>query len=254
MRVALFLTCINDMLYPRTGQAVVTLLERLGCTVDFPPAQTCCGQMHRNTGYGEQITPLVRGFVDTFAGHDAVVTPSGSCAAMIRDNHPRAAERAGDPGLAAQVARLVPRVHELTEFIVDVLQVTDVGAYFPHKVAYHPTCHSLRLLRLGERPTTLLRHVRGLELVDLPGADECCGFGGTFAVKNPDVSAAMGADKLRNAEGADFLCAADNSCLMHLGGMAARRREAGPRTVHIAEILAATEDTPYPVANSGGHG
>jgi L-lactate dehydrogenase complex protein LldE len=248
MRVALFLTCVNDMLYPRTGQAAVTVLERLGCAVDFPAAQTCCGQMHWNTGYGKQITPLVRGFADTFAGYDAVITPSGSCAAMIRDNHPRAAARSDDPGLVADVAEVVPRVYELTEFIVDVLGVTDVGAYFPHKVAYHPTCHSLRLLKLGERPTALLRNVRGLELVDLPGADECCGFGGTFAVKNPDVSVAMGTDKLDNARSADadVLCAADNSCLMHLGGLADRAGQP-PLTVHIAEILAATEDAPYQV-------
>lgn len=245
MRVGLFLTCVNDTLYPRTGQATVALLERLGCDVDFPLAQTCCGQMHWNTGYGRQVEPLVRGFAETFAGYDAVVTPSGSCGAMIRDNHPRAAERSGDPALADAVAALVPKVYELSEFLVDVLGVTDVGAYFPHRVAYHPTCHSLRLMRLGDRPTTLLRNVRGLDLVDLPGAEECCGFGGTFAVKNPDVSAAMGADKLRNAEstGADVLCAADNSCLMHLGGLLARRT-GSVRTLHLAEILAATEPDP----------
>ncbi|MDI2129395.1 (Fe-S)-binding protein [Yinghuangia seranimata] len=256
MRVGLFLTCVNDTLYPRTGQATVALLERLGCDVDFPLAQTCCGQMHWNTGYGRQVEPLVRGFAETFAGYDAVVTPSGSCGAMIRDNHPRAAARSGDPGLADAVAQVMPKVYELTEFLVDVLQVTDVGAYFPHRVAYHPTCHSLRLMRLGDRPTTLLRNVRGLELVDLPGAEECCGFGGTFAVKNPDVSAAMGADKLRNAEstGADVLCAADNSCLMHLGGMISRRKGA-IRTLHIAEILAATETDPEGAmwARTGAH-
>ncbi|NUP35223.1 MAG: (Fe-S)-binding protein [Streptomycetaceae bacterium] len=251
MRVGLFLTCVNDLLYPRTGQATVALLERLGCTVDFPLDQTCCGQMHWNTGYGRRVEPMVRSFAETFAGYDAVVTPSGSCGAMIRDNHPKAAERSGDPRLAEAVGAVVPRVYELTEFLVDVLGATDVGAYFPHRVAYHPTCHSLRLLRLGDRPTALLAKVRGIDLVELPGADECCGFGGTFAVKNPDVSAAMGADKIRNAESteADVLCAADNSCLMHLGGMAGRR--GSPlRTLHIAEILAATEADPLDLASA----
>ncbi|MGC0418562.1 (Fe-S)-binding protein [Embleya sp. AB8] len=245
MRVGLFITCVNDTLYPRTGQAVVRLLERLGCTVDFPVEQTCCGQMHWNTGYGKRIEPMVERFADTFAGYDAVVTPSGSCGAMIRDNHPRAAARATDPTLAARVAAVVPKVYDLTEFIVDVLGRTDVGAYFPHKVAYHPTCHSRRLLGLGDRPTALLREVRGLELLGLPGEEECCGFGGTFAVKNPDVSTAMGADKVRHAAGtgAEVLCAADNSCLMHIGGLMDRQRT-GMRVLHLAEILASTEQEP----------
>ena len=140
---------------------------------------------------------------------------------------------------------MVPKTYELTEFLVDVLGVTDVGAYYPHKVTYHPTCHGLRGLGLGERPRQLLRAVKGLELVELPGAEECCGFGGTFALKNSDVSAAMGTDKVRNAEstGAEVLCAADNSCLMHIGGTMTRLRT-GMRPVHIAEILASTEEEP----------
>lgn len=236
MRVALFLTCVNDMLYPETGKAVVRLLERLGVDVDFPEAQTCCGQPQFNTGYRRLARPLARRHTEVFAGYDAVVTPSGSCAAMVRDNHPELV------GAAAQAG---PRTYELTEFLVDVLGVTDVGAYFPHTVTYHPTCHGLRMLGLGERPRRLLEAVRGLELRELPGAEECCGFGGTFAVKNPDVSAAMGADKVRNAEstGAEVLCAADNSCLMHIGGTMSRLHTA-VRPVHIAEILASTEEEP----------
>jgi L-lactate dehydrogenase complex protein LldE len=245
MRVALFITCVNDTLYPRTGQAVVALLRRLGVDVEFPAAQTCCGQMHYNTGYRREAEPLVRSFAETFAEYDAVVTPSGSCAAMVRDVHPRIAERSMGRVDGGRVAEVVPKVHELSEFLVDVLGVTDVGAYFPHRVTYHPTCHGLRLLRLGDRPRRLLEAVRGLELVDLPAADECCGFGGTFAVKNPAVSAAMCTDKVRHAgeTGAEVLCAADNSCLMHIGGTLERQRS-GMRALHLAEILARTEDDP----------
>ncbi|MFJ6569664.1 (Fe-S)-binding protein [Streptomyces sp. NPDC091292] len=249
MRVALFLTCVNDTLYPDTGRAVVKLLARLGVEVEFPSAQTCCGQAHYNTGYRHQAEPMARHFSDVFGGYDAIVTPSGSCGAMVRELYPRLGERARAEGrggaLATALAPVVPKTYELTEFLVDVLGVTDVGAYYPHTVTYHPTCHGLRSLGLGDRPTRLLRAVKGLDLVELPGADECCGFGGTFAVKNSDVSAAMGADKVRNAvsTGADVLCAADNSCLMHIGGTMTRLRTA-QRPVHLAEILASTEEEP----------
>ncbi|MEU9831013.1 (Fe-S)-binding protein [Streptosporangium sp. NPDC048047] len=233
MRVALFVTCVNDTLFPGTGQATVALLHRLGCDVDFPVAQTCCGQMHVNTGYLAEGRRLARHFADVFAGYDAVVVPSGSCAAMVREQYPKLVRAAPDG----------PEVHELSEFLLDVLGVEDVGAYFPHRVTYHPTCHSLRGLRLGDRPLRLLERVRGLELVPLPEAEECCGFGGTFAVKNPAVSAAMCADKVRNVmdTGAEVVCAADNSCLMHIGG-ALRRQRTGVRTMHLAEILAAVEN------------
>lgn len=233
MRVALFATCVNDALYPSTAIATVRLLERLGVKVEFPQAQTCCGQPQYNTGYRKQVEPLVTRMVNTFADYDYVVTPSGSCAAMVRNHYPR---------IDAKSAGLVPRMLELTEFLVDVLGVEDVGAYYPHTVTYHPSCHGLRMLGLGERPRRLLEAVKGLTLVELPAADECCGFGGTFAVKNPDVSAAMGADKVAHAEetGAEVLCGADNSCLMHLGGLM-RRSGSAMRPVHLAEILASTE-------------
>ncbi|WP_106401341.1 (Fe-S)-binding protein [Actinocorallia populi] len=245
MRIALFITCVNDTLFPGTGQAVVTLLERLGHTVHFPREQTCCGQMHFNTGYRPEAFPLVERFARTFDGYDAVVTPSASCAGMIKEGHPVLAAEHGGAGLQNAVAALVPRVHELTEFLVDVLGVTDVGAYFPHKVTYHPTCHSLRALRLGDRPARLLGAVKGIELVDLPQADSCCGFGGTFALKNADTSIAMLADKMSGVRstGAEVLCAADNSCLMHIGGGLSRLRS-GIRTMHLAEILASTEGSP----------
>ncbi|MEW2353933.1 (Fe-S)-binding protein [Spirillospora sp. NPDC029432] len=245
MRVALFVTCLNDTMFPGTGRALVRLLRRLGHDVDFPMAQTCCGQMHFNTGYRGQAAPMVRGFADAFAGYEAVVTPSASCAAMVRDWHPKIASESGDRRFAERVGELVPKVYEMTEFLVDVLGVTDVGAYFPYRVTYHPTCHSLRMLHVGDRPLRLLREVRGIDLVELPEATECCGFGGTFALKNPDVSAAMCADKVTNVRrtGAEALCSADNSCLMHIGGALTRTRS-GVRTVHLAEILAATEEEP----------
>jgi L-lactate dehydrogenase complex protein LldE len=237
VRIALFVTCVNDLLFPQTGQAVVRILERLGHRVEFPMAQTCCGQMHANSGYRAEAMPLVRGFVRTFAPYEAVVAPSGSCVAMIRDSYPRLAE--GDPELAAGVADLAPRVYELAELLVDVLGVTDVGASFPHRVTYHPTCHGLRMLRLGDKPLRLLRAVADLDLIELPGGEECCGFGGTFALKNPGVSSAMLADKCAaiRGTGAEYLAAADNSCLTHIGG-GLSRQDSGVRAVHYAEILA----------------
>ncbi|MBL1096661.1 (Fe-S)-binding protein [Streptomyces coffeae] len=246
MRVGLFITCVNDTLYPRTGQAVVTLLERLGVEVGFPTEQSCCGQPQFNTGYRHETEPLVRRYATAFRDYDYIVAPSGSCAAMVRDNYPRIGAKAAAEGrgqeLSEAAAAVVPRTYELTEFLTDVLKVTDVGAYYPHTVTYHPTCHGLRMLHLGDRPRALLDAVRGLDLVELPGAEECCGFGGTFAVKNAAVSAAMGADKARNitATGAEAVCTVDNSCQMHIGGTLARQGST-VRPVHIAEILASTE-------------
>ncbi|TQJ07534.1 L-lactate dehydrogenase complex protein LldE [Lapillicoccus jejuensis] len=248
MRVALMLTCINDAMFPETGKAVVRLLRRLGVDVEFPPGQSCCGQPMTNTGYLDEAVPAVRAFASAFEGYDAVVVPSGSCAGSVRHQHGLVARRAGDPALQDAVRRLAPRTHELTEFLLDVLEVEDVGASFPHSVTYHPTCHSLRLLGVGDRPARLLRHVRGLRLLELPAAEECCGFGGTFAVKNAETSVAMGTDKVRHAvgTGAEVLVASDNSCLMHLGGLLSRER-AGMRVMHLAEILASTEDQPASV-------
>ena len=243
MKVALMLTCINDALFPETGKSVVRLLRRLGVEVDFPPAQTCCGQPMINTGYLDEAVPVVRQFVRAFDGYDAVVAPSGSCVGSVRHQHDMVAHRSGDAALVEAVARTGPRTYELSEFLVDVLGVEDVGAYFPHKVTYHPTCHSLRALGVGDRPTRLLSAVRGLRLVELPAAEECCGFGGTFAVKNAETSVAMGADKVRHAResGAEVLVAGDNSCLMHMGGILSRQ-QGGMRVMHLAEILAKTED------------
>jgi len=244
VRVALFVTCLADTLFPDVGRATVRLLERLGHQVEFPPAQTCCGQMHVNTGYLRDALPLVRHYAEVFAGYEAVVVPSGSCTGSVRHQHAMVARRYGDDDLARRAEDIASRTFELSEFLVDVLGREDVGAYYPHRVTYHPTCHSLRLLRVGDRPLRLLRHVEGLDLVDLPEAEVCCGFGGTFAVKNADVSTAMLADKMRSvlATRAEVCTAGDSSCLMHIGG-GLSRLNAGTRTVHLAEILASTRDS-----------
>lgn len=242
MRVALFVTCLGDAVFPEVGMATVRLLRRLGHQVDFPAGQTCCGQMHLNSGYFDEALPLVRRHVDTFESYDAVVTPSGSCAACTRHQHAMVARRAGDDDLAGRAEAVAARTWELSQLLVDVLGVTDVGAYWPHRVTYHPTCHSLRLLHVGDGPLRLLRQVRGIDLVELPDADVCCGFGGTFALKNAEVSTAMLADKMHAVltTGAEMCTAGDMSCLMHIGGGLSRLRS-GVRTVHLAEILAATE-------------
>lgn len=241
MRIALFVTCLADTLYPRVGQATVRLLERLGHQVSFPRAQTCCGQMHVNTGYQRQALALVRRHVAVFGDCEAVVVPSGSCAGSIRHQHAMVARRFGDEALARRAQEVAKRTFELSELLVDVLGVEDVGAYYPHRVTYHPTCHSLRMLAVGDRPLRLLRNVAGIDLVELPDADVCCGFGGTFAVKNGDMSTAMLADKMRNvlSTGAEVCTAGDSSCLMHIGG-GLSRLSAGTQTVHLAEILAST--------------
>jgi len=240
--VALFITCFNDTLFPETGRATVRLLERLGHEVVFPAEQTCCGQMHFNTGYQREAIPLVRRFVGVFKGYEAIVAPSGSCVGMVRELYPMAADLANDKQLLHDVEVLAPRVFELSEFLVKKLEAADVGAYYPHRVTYHPTCHSLRMVKVGDAPLKLLRAVGGIDLVELGEARECCGFGGTFAVKNADTSTAMLSDKLRHVldTRAEVCTAGDNSCLMHIGG-GLKRGRAGVRTVHLAEILASTE-------------
>src|SRR5580700_10733694 len=243
MRIALFVTCLADGLFPQVGQATVRLLERLGHEVTFPQAQTCCGQMHTNTGYLREALPLVRRYAAVFEDCEVVVVPSGSCTGSVRHQHAMVARRFGDEALTRRAEAVAARSYELSELLTDVLGVEDVGAYYPHRVTYHPTCHSLRVLRVGDRPLRLLRQVAGLELVELPDADVCCGFGGTFAVKNADTSTAMLADKMRNVLGtrAEVCTVGDSSCLMHIGGGLSRLRT-GVRTVHLAEILASTRD------------
>jgi L-lactate dehydrogenase complex protein LldE len=249
MRIALMVTCLADTVFPSVGRATVALLERLGHEVVFPSGQTCCGQMHVNTGYQGQALGLIRHHVEVFeqaldGGAEVVVGPSGSCVGCVRHQHAMVARRAGDEALAARAEAVAARTYELSELLVDVLGVTDVGAVYPHRVTYHPTCHSLRMLRVGDKPMQLLSAVRGIDLVELPAADQCCGFGGTFALKNSETSTAMLADKMRHVlgTGAEVCTAGDASCLMHIGGGLSRLR-VGTRTVHLAEILASTGET-----------
>jgi L-lactate dehydrogenase complex protein LldE len=237
VRIALFVTCLTDTLLPETGIATVRLLERLGHEVTFPREQTCCGQMHLNTGYQHEARKLARRFVRIFVNEEVIVAPSASCVGTVREYYPHLAE--GDPGLVRQVDEVAPRVLELSELLVGRLGLDDVGAAFPHRVTYHPTCHSLRSLHVGDAPYRLLRAVRGLDLVELPEERECCGFGGTFAIKNADTSEAMLADKVRCVldTTAEVCTAVDNSCLLQIGGALSRLRS-GVRAAHLADILA----------------
>lgn len=242
MRIALFITCVGDTMFPEAGRATVHVLERLGHEVVFPQEQTCCGQLHVNSGYREEALSLARRFVGTFDDYEAVVAPSSSCVGNVRTLYPELAREVGDHELEQSARALGARVFELSELLVYKLGVEDVGAFFPHSVTYHPTCHSLRVTRVGDAPLVLLRNVRGLELLPLERDDECCGFGGTFSIKNAETSSAMLEDKCAaiEASGADVCAALDGSCLLQIGGGLARRG-ARARPVHLAEILAATE-------------
>jgi L-lactate dehydrogenase complex protein LldE len=241
-RVGLFATCLNDLMFPGTARAAVALLRRLGCEVVFPEAQTCCGQMMTNTGYFKAALGSVKAYAKAFEGCDAVVAPSGSCVASVRHQHGMVARGAGSARLVERAEAAAAKTYDITEFLVDVLGVVDVGAFFPHRVTYHPSCHATRLAHLGDRPYQLLRAVRGIELIDLPEADQCCGFGGTFSVKNPDLSVALAGDKAANviATGAEYVTGADTACLMNIGGVLSRDR-AAVKPIHLVEILAQTE-------------
>jgi L-lactate dehydrogenase complex protein LldE len=228
VHVALFVTCLVDTLAPQVGRAALHVLERAGIDPVFPREQTCCGQMHYNAGHIEEARSLARRFVEVFAGFDAVVAPSGSCAAHVRGHVAT---------LAGTSSEVTDHTFELSEYLTRA--GVQVESAFRGRVAYHPSCHSLRLLRLGEAPLDLLRAVPGVELVSLPDAEECCGFGGTFAIKNADVSSAMLGAKLAAiaASGADAVCACDASCLLHIGG-GLRRCGSEVRALHLAEVLA----------------
>ena len=237
-RVSLFIPCFVDQLQPGVGIDMARVLQRIGCAVDFPKAQTCCGQPAFNSGYWDEARPLAERFVKVFSQADAIVCPSGSCVTMVRKFY---SEILASTPLAAELSQLSARLFEFTEFLVKVAKVLDVSATFPHRVAYHDACHALRELHLKQEPRELLRNVRGLELVEMPYSDECCGFGGTFATKFPMISAAMGETKAANLEasGADFVTSTDPSCLMHIEGIL-RLRKSAARAIHIAGILAQT--------------
>jgi len=224
MKVGIFATCINSLYYTRTVEATRTVLNRLGIVI-VKTEQVCCGQMHINSGYPELAKPLVDLVEKNFADCDYIVAPSASCIGSLREHEDR--------------PELIAKCFDLSEFLIDILKITDVSATFNHRVTLHTTCHSLRVARLGDKPEQLLRAVQGLDLVELPAWDSCCGFGGTFSVKNPDVSGAMLHDKLTNilSTGAEYVVSADNSCLMHIGG-GLQRNKTPVEVIHLAEILA----------------
>ncbi|MET1033788.1 MAG: (Fe-S)-binding protein [Arthrobacter sp.] len=256
MRIALFATCIVDAMYPGTARATVAILERLGHEVVFPAGQACCGQMHLNSGYFDEALPVVRNHIEAFAGadYDVAVAPSGSCVASVKHQHPMLARRCGDAALETRARAVGAGTYELSQLLTDVLGVTDaaaqLGSYFPHRVTYHPSCHGLRLLRLEDRQLDLLRSVGGIDVVELPEADQCCGFGGTFSLKNAEVSSAMLADKTAaiDSTGAALCSGGDASCLLHIGGGLSRANSAAG-TLHFAEILASTRE--HPVSATG---
>ncbi|MGO1638271.1 MAG: (Fe-S)-binding protein [Ancrocorticia populi] len=251
MKIALFATCIGDVMFPQAPQATVHLLERLGCEVVFPESQACCSQMHVNTGYYPEAMPIIRNHVEAFrpvldGEWDAIVAPSGSCVGSLRHQAEMVAEDQGDMRLAREAAALAKRTFDLPELLVNEMGVTDVGAYFPHRVTYHTTCHSLRVARVGDTPLRLLQAVDGIDYVPLPDADVCCGFGGTFSLKNPETSASMLSDKMKNilSTDAEVLVAGDYSCMMSIAGGLQRIRS-GIRAMHLAEVLAGTKDQPW---------
>jgi L-lactate dehydrogenase complex protein LldE len=236
MKVSLLVTCLGDALFPDVGVATVRLLRRLGVAVDFPQAQTCCGQPHFNSGYHDDARALARHTIEAFAGRGLVVVPSGSCAAMVKLEYPELFH--DDPDWHDRAVELANRTHELADFLVNVLGKEDVGARFDGRVTYHMACH-LRGLGLLTEPERLLRKVRGLELVPLERCDECCGFGGSFAVRYPQISGAMVNDKVSFIEkaGVAAVVATDAGCLMNIGGCL-RRRGSAVKTLHLAEVLA----------------
>ena len=235
------ITCLGDMFFPEVGVAMVTLLRRLGVTVEFPQGQTCCGMPLFNSGYHHDAALVAQRTVGLFAGAEHVVVPSGSCAWMVKTEYPGLLKH--DGALKSAAEALAKKTYELSQFLVDVLGVTDVRSSFRGKVTYHDSCHLLRGLGESRAPRTLLKGVKGCELVELPGSDECCGFGGSFSVRLPEVSTAVLDKKLANAEGTgvDCLVACDAGCLMQMGG-GLTRRGSRVRAVHLAQILAPAED------------
>jgi L-lactate dehydrogenase complex protein LldE len=236
MKVSLFVTCLADIMYPQVGESVVRLLNRYGCEVDFPEMQTCCGQPAFNSGYQDEAREVARNMIKAFEHSDYVVSPSGSCTGMIHHFYPYLFEAEPDWKLKAE--QLVEKTYEFSQFLVKVLGVKDLDAVFNEKVTYHPSCHAMRLLGVKEEPLELLSNVKGVDFVDLPHKEDCCGFGGTFAVKMADMSEAMVCEKAKNvmATGATVLVGTDMGCLMNING---RLNKEGKkiRVMHLAELL-----------------
>ncbi len=242
MKVAFFPGCMVDMFYPEVGIAAVNVLERLGCEVLLPDDQVCCGQPFTNSGYINEAKPMMKKVIDAYSRYGTIVSLTGSCAWAIKAEYPHFL--ADDPEYSVKIAQLAPRIYEFTQFIVDVLGVKDVGAHLDGTVTYHKSCHLTRLLGIKDQPLTLLNNVEGLRYIEMPEADRCCGFGGTFSVKEPEVSGHMVQEKLAFAlaTDADYLCGADQACLMNIKGALDRAREQGVVTsnmqvLHIAQIL-----------------
>lgn len=235
-KVAFFVTCLVDQFFPQVGECVVRILRRAGAKVSFNPAQTCCGQPAFNTGYREEAREVALRVLDLFDDADYVVAPSGSCTTMVRVFYPELF--ADDPELQRKVQRLRERFFEFSEFLVKIMNAEDLGASFPHRVAYHDACHLYRELGIEAEPRKLIRAVKGIELVELQDNRLCCGFGGTFSVKFPEVSVAMAEDKVRAATevGAEYLVANDAGCLMHMEGYI-HRHGLPLKTLHLAELL-----------------
>jgi L-lactate dehydrogenase complex protein LldE len=247
VKVALFATCVVDQLYPAVAHSTARVLGRHGCEVSFPRAQVCCAQPAFNSGHFDDARRVASSLLAALSGADQVVTPSGSCAAMIHHNYARLFE--GDAARLAELERLLPRLHEFSQFMVNVLGVERLAGSFPHAVTFHPSCHGARLLGVKQEPLQLLRAIPGLELRPLANADDCCGFGGTFAVKLPEISAAIADEKLSYVEqsGARYLVGTDLGCLMHLAGRM-RRRGLAVEALHVAEVVDRAEGAPAGVA------
>ncbi|OBZ13038.1 (Fe-S)-binding protein [Bacillus sp. FJAT-26390] len=235
MKVSLFITCLSDALYPRVGEAMVRLLAKYGVTLAFPTVQTCCGQPAFNSGYWKEARESAKTILDAFEDSDFVISPSGSCTGMIH-HYPKLFE--DDPVMLKRANKLQSKSYEFTQFLVQVLGVTDIGAAFPHKVTYHPSCHGSRILGVKDEPLALIRNVKGLELVPLPFAEDCCGFGGTFAVKMADISGAMVTEKVDHVleTEAEVLVGLDMACLLNIAGNLRYRNEP-VRVMHLAELL-----------------
>ena len=236
MRVSLFITCLADQLFPEVGVSMVRVLRRLGCDVHFAPEQSCCGQAHYNAGYVPEARRVARSLLDALEGSDHVVTPSGSCAAMLRHSYPTLFEEDGEE--AARATALANRTFEFSQFVVNVLRVEDVGATLARSATYQPSCHASRFIGVRSEPLRLLAKVRGLELRALPNAQDCCGFGGLFCVKLPAISSAMAAEKASHvaSSGAEVLVGTDMGCLMNISG---QMRAGGSRieALHLAQVL-----------------
>ena len=236
MKVSLFVTCLVDQFFPDAGASTVRLLRRYGCDVSFPPGQTCCGQPAFNSGYVNAAREAAKNHYKNFADADYIVSPSGSCTGMV--HHYYRELFADDPVMLEKVSAMVDKTYEFSQFMVNVLGVEDVGATFPHRVTYHPACHGMRLLGIQEEPMRLLRAIRDIELIELPKAEDCCGFGGTFSVKLSDISGAMVTEKSEHIEEtrAEYLISTDMGCLMNINGNL-RRRGSKVKIMHLAELL-----------------